>query len=94
MIMLLHSIKIKRNIKLSLPHAAIQTSISEKLNGVSRNHAVFLCAKSQFFIMSSWVGNRKIGRFRLAGMLPIQPGSMHSIMFSGLKNLINGGYHA
>lgn len=25
--------------------------------------AVFLCAKSQFFIMSDWVGSRKTGRF-------------------------------
>ncbi len=39
-----------------------------KLLGASRFHAVFLCAKSQFFIMSDWAGSRKTGWFRVTSM--------------------------
>jgi hypothetical protein len=66
------------------PHVIVGIGISKQTAQTAIN-AVFLCAKSQFFIMSGWAGIRKGGRVVCPVCQPVQSGSMIGIMLSGLK---------
>ena len=66
-----------------------------KPHGISRKLAVFLCAKSQFFIMSSWVEQLKdwLGRVSSTPIL-LSFGTMIGVMLPGFKILTHGGHYA
>jgi len=81
----LTSNKTTANLTLPLPHEAAVIGVTES-HGISRKHAVFLCVKSQFIIMSSWVGQSKdwLGRVSSTPIL-LMLGSIIGVMQSCFK---------
>lgn len=86
MINLLTSGLLRTKIKLLPEKGATGLGLSES-HGISRKHAVFLCAKSQFIVMLSWVGSLRRGRVVCPIVQPIQLDTMIGLMLSGLKTL-------
>lgn len=67
------------------PHVEVGIGVPES-HGIGRKHAVFLCVKSQFIIMSSWIEQLKnwLGRVSSTPILPML-GSIIGVMQSCFK---------